>query len=113
MPCISIKTNKVILAIEEKQIKQRLGEAISILPGKSEKWLMCLFEGNDHIWLGGTDAPAAYVETALYGAASATDYNRLTEKVTGILVDTLGIEPARIYIKYCETQYWGWNGKNL
>ena len=40
MPFIDIKTNKQVTKNEEIALKEALGQAIAILPGKSETWLM-------------------------------------------------------------------------
>jgi len=40
MPFIDTKTNVTITKEKEKELKERLGKAISIIPGKSESWLM-------------------------------------------------------------------------
>ena len=44
MPCIQIKTNLEIKAPQEQEIKSQLGHAISLIPGKSEQWLMITLE---------------------------------------------------------------------
>ena len=40
MPFISTKTNVTVTKEKETELKQRLGQAIAILPGKSESWLI-------------------------------------------------------------------------
>ena len=40
MPFIQLKTNAEINENDEKLIKSKLGELITIIPGKSENWLM-------------------------------------------------------------------------
>ena len=53
------------------------------------------------------------VEVSLYGSADGAVYNRLTGAITKAVADALGIGPARVYVKYAETAYWGWNGENF
>jgi phenylpyruvate tautomerase PptA (4-oxalocrotonate tautomerase family) len=53
------------------------------------------------------------VEVSVYGSASPSAYSKLTAQVTDILGSSLGISPDRIYVKYFETQNWGWNGSNF
>ena len=40
MPYIKTTTNVSVPADKEQIIKQKLGKAIEIIPGKSERWLM-------------------------------------------------------------------------
>lgn len=44
MPYIHTKVSNEISPEQEKSLKTQLGEAISLLPGKSEQWLMLDFE---------------------------------------------------------------------
>lgn len=44
MPFINTKTNIKISNEKEIAIKERLGQAIAVIPGKSESWLMVGFE---------------------------------------------------------------------
>ena len=47
MPFISTKTNVTVTKEKETQLKERLGQAISIIPGKSESWLMLAIFGKN------------------------------------------------------------------
>ena len=44
---------------------------------------------------------------------SEEDYAKLTEALTDILYEELGIPTERIYVTYEEIAVWGWNGGNL
>ena len=113
MPFIHTMTNVSVSASAEKALKEELGKAISIVPGKSEQWLMLDIEGDHHLYMAGSDAPAAMVSGSLYGSATGETYNRLTGAITKALTGQLGISPDRVYVKYAETEYWGWNGENF
>ncbi len=113
MPFINVKTNAAVAQDKKQSIKSSLGTAISAIPGKTENWLMVGIEPEYALWFKGSDAPAAMVEVSVYGSASASNYNVLTAKITEILNSELGISPDRIYVKYCETPNWGWNGSNF
>ena len=43
MPCIQTKVSVKMTEQQEKTIKTELGKAISLIPGKSENWLMLTF----------------------------------------------------------------------
>lgn len=114
MPCIETKVNVEITKEKEEILKNKFGKAISILPGKSESWLMLSFEDKCRLYFKGTDKPGiAYVEVKIFGKADAQSYERLTAEITKILNEELGISPSRIYVKYEEVENWGWNGSNF
>ena len=113
MPYIHIVTNASIPDNTEEMLKTQLGRAIEILPGKNENWLMLNFTGDAHLWFAGSDAPAAMVRVDLFGGARADAFDELTGRVTEILESVLDVEPQRVYVRYTETQDWGWNGRNF
>lgn len=113
MPFINVKTNAAVSKESETAIKSALGQAISVIPGKSESWLMVGIEPEHVLYFKGDDSPAAMVEVSVYGGADSSAFNMLTEKICGILNEQLSIDQSRIYVKYAATQDWGWNGSNF
>lgn len=114
MPYISTKTNITVPKEKELNIKEKLGKAIGILPGKSENWLMLSFEGEASLYFQGkSDKPIAFVEVKLFGKSGADAYDKLTSEITKILKEELEIAPAQIYVKYEEVSNWGYNGSNF
>ena len=114
MPFINTKTNISITPAQETRLKTDFGKAISLIPGKSESWLMLNFEPESHMYFRGDGAaPCAIIEVKIYGSASRTAYDNLTEKLTYIVNDVLSVPTDRIYIKYDEVQNWGYNGNNF
>ena len=114
MPFINTKLSVNLTAEKEKEIKAALGEAIAILPGKSERWLMLDFEDNCRLWFAGTNSePSAYIEVSIFGGADADSYNALTKAITDIISSKAGIPADRIYVKYEESENWGWSGSNF
>ncbi len=113
MPYIHITTNTHIAENTEETLKTQLGRAIEIIPGKSESWLMLNFTDEARLWFAGSDASAVLAEVSLYGGARPDAYDDLTSRITEILESTLDVQPDRIYVKYAETEYWGWNGSNF
>lgn len=114
MPFISTKTNVSISKEKEKQLKERLGQAISIIPGKSEAWLMLAFEGDIPMYFRGDDSqPTAFIEVKIFGNASSDVYEKMTGELTGIYSDILGIASDHMYIRYFGSSDWGWSGRNF
>lgn len=114
MPFIISRTNCDITRTQELQLKSRLGKAISLVPGKSEQFLLLGFEPNSHLWLRGDDSqPIAYIEAAIWGNEAHLGYDQFTAEVTHIFNEELGIEPECIYIRYADIPDWGVAGMNF
>ncbi|WP_099468402.1 phenylpyruvate tautomerase MIF-related protein [Konateibacter massiliensis] len=114
MPYISTKTNTKISKEKEIAIKEKLGKAIELIPGKSENWLMCSFEGEQSLYFTGEgNVLIAWIEVKIFGKSTKEAYSALTQKITEIISGELGISPDKIYVKYEEVDIWGWNGANF
>ena len=114
MPYIETTSNVSIPGRKEQVIKDRMGDAIEKIPGKTESWLMLSFRDTAAMYFKGTDAPCAICQVKLFGgSATEEDYAALTEALTDILREELDIDSDRIYVTYEEIGFWGWNGGNL
>ena len=114
MPFIHSKVNVKTTADQQQEIKTRLGRAISILPGKSESWLMVNLEDEQKMYFRGDDSePLAFISVNCYGSADENAFRKMTAELTKIYGDVLGIKPDNMYIKYDASMYWGWNGSNF
>ena len=114
MPFIDSKVSVKITEEQEKELKTRLGQAISLIPGKSESWLMTGFEDDYHLYFRGDNSePIAYIEVRLFGGPNKAAFQKMTEEITRIYGEVLGIAPDHMYIKYSATPDWGWNGGNF
>jgi hypothetical protein len=114
MPFIQLKTSASISAEQERVLKDLFGKDISLLPGKSEEWLMVSFEEKKHLYFQGSkDKDSAILEVKVYGKAEPEDYEKLTRKLTKDLASVLPLEPDRIYVEYEETPTWGFAGSNF
>lgn len=115
MPVIHTYASTPISQSDRETLKAVWGELISTVPGKSEGWLMCLFDENVPIYHAGTDEPAAYVTVDVFSRStiSADVWRSMTPVICEALQTTLGIDPSRIYVKYGESENFGWNGMNF
>ena len=114
MPFIDSKVSVKVSKEQEKELKTRLGQAISLIPGKSEQWLMTGFQDEYHLYFREDDSePMAFIEVRLFGGPDKAAFNRMTAEVTKIFGEVLGIAPDHMYIKYSATMDWGWNGSNF
>lgn len=114
MPFINSKVTVKMSEEKKEAVKKKLGEAISIIPGKSESWLMVGFDdGYDLYFQGNKNDESAFVEVKIYGSADSNVYNKLTYAICDIFDEELQIPKNRIYVKYEEVSDWGWNGNNF
>ena len=114
MTYINVKTNTQVSKEQEGKVKESLGKAIELIPGKSEEWLMVAIEGGNALYFkGDTDKPTAFVEVKIFGSTTQEAYQLETEKITQVLQNELHIAPERIFIAYQELEHWGWNGTNF
>ena len=113
MPYIATTTNASISSRKKETLKERMGKAIELIPGKTEGWLMLSFRDNVSMYFKGDDEPCAICEVKLFGSASEEVYESLTEELTDILREELDLDPDRIYVTYEEIGVWGWNGGNF
>lgn len=113
MPNIHIQTNLKIDAPKAEELKARLGKAIETIPGKSERWLMVVLDGDQKMYFQGSDAPCALCSVELLGSATDAVYDKMTAVLTDLLSDALGVPCDRIYTKYTEFAHWGWNRSNF
>lgn len=114
MPFIDSKVSVPIHEEQEKELKSRLGQAIALIPGKSESWLMTGFEDNYHLYFRGDNSqPTAFIEVKVFGREDRSAFDALTAEICKIFGEVLNIAPDHIYIKYEAVANWGWNGRNL
>lgn len=113
MPFIQLKTNRKVSKEDEVQLKSFFGRDISLLPGKSENWLMVEIEDGRKLYFKGNDEPCAILEVKVYHSGGILPYDGLTEKLTQDVSHVLHIPMERIYVEYEETPFWGWNGSDF
>lgn len=114
MPFILSKVSTRMTEAQEREIKARLGQAISLIPGKSEAYLLCGFEDNYHLYLRGeNDAPIAYITFSIFANERHNGTDALFAAITDAFHAVLGIAPDRVYIKYDDIAVWGVCGQTI
>ncbi len=109
MPFINAKFSTTVSPEKEYEIKSALGEAISLL-GKSERYLMVQIQDDCRMYFGGeNDKPMAFFDVSLLHSAPRASYEKLTERLCGIAEEYLGIDGDHVYVKFEETESWGYN----
>lgn len=111
MPFVKVKVSCSLSMEQEFELKAKIGEAIGLIPGKSEDYLLLEFEDNCRLWLRVSKAePIAYIEAAIFGNEPHYGYDAFTAAVTEAVAAVLPIRPENIYIKYEDITAWGVQG---
>lgn len=114
MPFINSKVSVKLTKQQEETLKQKLGKAIELIPGKSESWLMVGFEDEYSLYFKGQEyEKIAFVEVKIFGKADRAAYDKLTAAICEIYDEVLQIPSDKVYVTYQEVQHWGWNGMNF
>ena len=101
MPFLRSKVNCPVSPRQEIRLKELLGEAVGLIPGKSEESLLLDFEDRCRLWLRGKNSePAAYIEAAVFASESHAGYPAFSARVAQIYEEVLGIPPENLYIRY-------------
>ena len=109
MPYIDISTNVALSNEQLDNIKHLCGRSISLIPGKSEQYLMVKISDKANLWFQGDESTAAMVEISLFGKAPRECCEALTKEICGILEREADIPPQRTYVKYQFIDTWGYN----
>ena len=114
MPYIGSKVT-VALTEEKKEIlKSELGKIITLIPGKSENYLMLGFEDNYSLYFKGEKLSlGAFVEVKVFGTSPASALEKVTQEICSLYLRELGIPSHCIYVKYEAVSDWGFNGNNF
>ncbi|MDD6035151.1 MAG: phenylpyruvate tautomerase MIF-related protein [Lachnospiraceae bacterium] len=113
MPFIDSKITVSVPQEKKDVLKSEFGKLVSVI-GKPESFLMVGFEDNYDLYMGGKKLEkGAYVSVSLFGAASRSAYESLTEKICKLFETELGIPGNAVYVTYHGVNDWGWNGRNF
>ena len=113
MPYIKLKTNVEISKEKQVQLKDIFGKKISLLPGKSEYYLMVEIEDQRALYFQGSDAPCAILEVKLYSSSSRAETASLSKVLTDSVSSSLQIDSDRIYVEYELTPKWAMGGEEF
>lgn len=113
MPYIATTTNVKLAEDKRQAMKKAMGDAIRLIPGKSEAWLMLSWKDETPMAFQGQDDPCAICEVKLYGKAAPAAYDQLTGALCRILEEQAGVPASRVYVTYQEIDHWGFDGSNF
>ncbi len=114
MPYLHARVNCKVTETETAALRRGFGEAISLIPGKTERWLMVDIDDSASLSLAGDgERRLAMLEVEIFGKSTPAAYEALTARLTEIMGEVLGIAPDGVYVKYAEVDHWGFSGSNF
>jgi phenylpyruvate tautomerase PptA (4-oxalocrotonate tautomerase family) len=112
MPYINVNLSKELNPQQKEQLKRKMGEIITLIPGKTEAVTMVDISGGHSLYMRGKALEnGAFVEIRLLGKAELKHKEALTEAVFRSLKELLGSPAEDIYVNVFEFENWGYNGK--
>jgi phenylpyruvate tautomerase PptA (4-oxalocrotonate tautomerase family) len=111
MPYLKLSTNQTLSHDERNALLARASKLAAQQLGKPERYVMVEIHSGAALLFGGSDAPAAYLELKSIGL-SAAQTRPLSQALSALLQEALGIPPDRVYIEFgnIDGSWWGWNG---
>ncbi|MBP3605108.1 MAG: hypothetical protein J6J66_00775 [Clostridia bacterium] len=114
MPMIVTHTTESISKEKKAALTRALGEAITLIPGKTDAYLMLEFQGDcEMAFHGDTQLSLAFVEVKILGRSTKAAYNDLTARICDIMKEVLGVPTDGTYVKYEEIEHWGFDRHNF
>ena len=112
MPYIDVKVTNKLSDTEKDKVKSKLGELITLLPGKSEAVLMvCLTDESTIYFSGLKKEKAAFINIKLFKESGFEYKEEFTKKVFEFFDKDLGITGDSIFLAFDEYESWGSGGK--
>ena len=116
MPTFILHTNlKTIDSPTEEVLHQEIRGIIARSIGKSEDFVLTIFNPNTSMRFGAKAGVSAYCEVKNVGVLSPDTTDQIAGFITGILSTNLKVSPEQVYIEFQESErhLWGWNGKTF
>ena len=114
MPYIDVKLAKQASRKQERIISDKLGEAITLIPGKTQKGLMVAISSDEHIYKGGDFLEfGAYINVVLKSGSSREDCEKLNQRIFEIMEEDLKIPSDNVYVTFTYCDDFGVNGRFL
>jgi phenylpyruvate tautomerase PptA (4-oxalocrotonate tautomerase family) len=116
MPTFILHTDiKMIESPTEEVLHQEIRGVVAQCIGKSEDFVLTIFNPNTSMQFGAKAGISAYCEVKNVGALSRDTTDKIASFITEILSTKLKISPEQLYIEFQESErhLWGWNGKTF
>jgi phenylpyruvate tautomerase PptA (4-oxalocrotonate tautomerase family) len=111
MPLLKLETTAAVPDDKRQALIGSLSRIVAETIGKPEQYVMVTLSPAAML-MSGKAGDAAFVDIRSIGGLNSKVNEQLSQKVCGLLKQSLGIAPERIYINFTdvEASAWGWNG---
>ncbi len=111
MPFVQARISKKLNSEEKSALKSEILSIIGRELSKPANFIMIGIEDGYELWLGENQLEnGAMISVQHLGKASRNAYSAISDKITGVLRQKLGTDPACVYITFQEIPDWSWNG---
>jgi phenylpyruvate tautomerase PptA (4-oxalocrotonate tautomerase family) len=111
MPYIQVNVSQKLSDTQKNALTARLGEVITLIPGKTEAVTMVDISDGRAVYKAGQPIDGGFVDVRLYGAAEKPAKEALTAAVFQAMEQLLGIAPDKLYLNILEMDSWGSGGR--
>ncbi len=111
MPFIQVNVSQALEDTKKDQLKAKLGELITLIPGKTEAVTMVDIADKRTIYKDGKPINGGFIEVRLYGPAEQASKEAMTEAMFSAMEQLLGVKPQDLYLNIFEMNSWGTNGR--
>src|SRR5215831_18831909 len=111
MPLLKLETTVAISEDKLRTLLTSLSKAVAETIGKPEQYVMVTIS-QAVMAMSGTLGNAAFVDIRSIGGLSSGVNRKLSEQISKLLNDSLGIPSDRVYLNFADVDAanWGWNG---
>jgi phenylpyruvate tautomerase len=114
MPLLKLETTVVLTQDQRQALLASLSKTVAETIGKPQQYVM-VAASQAAMQMSGSAGDAAFVDVRSIGGLTDDVNRKLSQKVSQLLHDSLGIPPNRIYLNFTDVQasHWGWNGSTF
>jgi phenylpyruvate tautomerase len=114
MPLLKLETTVVLSEANRQALLASLSKTVAETIGKPQQYVM-VAASEAAMQMSGSPGDAAFVDVRSIGGLTDDVNRKLSQKVSQLLHDSLGIPPNRIYLNFTDVQasHWGWNGSTF
>jgi len=114
MPLLKLETTVVLTEDQRQALLASLSKIVAETIGKPQQYVM-VTASQVAMQMSGSPGDAAFVDVRSIGGLTSDVNRKLSQKVSQLLHDSLGIPPNRIYLNFTDVQasHWGWNGNTF
>ncbi len=111
MPLVKLHTSEPVPADRADALLKSLSSTAARVLGKPEAYVMVALSSGPML-MAGKPGPAAFVDVRALGAMPGAKTGALSEQLTAILVEQLGIPGGRVFLNFTafDGQNWGFDG---